>query len=255
MGFHSVDINLPDTSSQEEVLAEVAKLNADPLIHAILVQLPLPKQCDESTVLSAIAIEKDADGFLSENIGRMCLRGGAPPLAISCTPAGCIELLQRSGVECSGKNAVVLGRSNIVGMPVAHLLQSMDATVTVVHSRTTEEAKLHAIGRADILIAAIGKAHYVKADWLKPGCVVIDVGINDIPDATKKSGYRMVGDVDFHEAKYVASAITPVPGGVGPMTIAMLLKNTVNLARHSLGLDRLPLRATAPAVSQPSYAK
>jgi methylenetetrahydrofolate dehydrogenase (NADP+)/methenyltetrahydrofolate cyclohydrolase/formyltetrahydrofolate synthetase len=141
-------------------------------------------------------------------------------------------------VECSGKNAVVLGRSNIVGMPVAHLLQSMDATVTVVHSRTTEEAKLHAIGRADILIAAIGKAHYVKADWLKPGCVVIDVGINDIPvrtgplprprrgpdarpaqDATKKSGYRMVGDVDFHEAKYVASAITPVPGGVGPMTI------------------------------------
>lgn len=238
--FHTVDVDLPDTVSQEDLLKEVQKLNDDPKVHGILVQLPLPKHIDEPTILKAIKVEKDADGFSAVNIGNLCLKGGDPPLAVPCTPAGCIELIQRSGVEMSGKNAVVIGRSNIVGMPVAALLQSCDATVTVCHSRTKNMEAL--VRTADIVVAAIGKAFFVKGSWLKPGCVVIDVGINSVDDATKKLGYRLVGDVDFDEAKYVASKITPVPGGVGPMTIAMLLKNTLNLARHGIGLDRIPLR-------------
>jgi len=164
-------------------------------------------------------------------------------MAVPCTPAGCIELLQRSNVAVSGKEAVVVGRSNIVGMPVAHLLQSMDATVTICHSRTKDlEAK---IGQADILVAALGKAEWVRGSWLKPGCVVIDVGINAKDDPTKKLGYRLVGDVNLQEAEEVASLITPVPGGVGPMTIAMLLRNTLQLCRLSLGLERVPLRRSA----------
>jgi len=162
-----------------------------------------------------------------------------------CTPAGCIELLQRSGVEVAGKNAVVLGRSNIVGMPVSQLLQSMDATVTVCHSRTKDMVSY--VRNADIVVAAIGKAEFVRGDWLKPGCVVIDVGINAVDDATKKMGYRLVGDVNYSEAQGIASHITPVPGGVGPMTIAMLLKNTLNLARHSANLPRVPLRRASKA--------
>lgn len=240
VNFHTVDVDLPETVSQEDMLAEVEKLNQDPNVHAILVQLPLPKHIDESTVLKSIRVEKDADGFSAQNIGNLCLRGGEPPLALACTPAGCIELLQRSGVTVSGKNAVVIGRSNIVGMPVSQLLQSMDATVTVCHSRTRDMPAI--VKNADIVIAAIGKANFVKGEWLKPGCVVIDVGINAVDDATKKLGYRLVGDVDFAAAQGVASQITPVPGGVGPMTIALLLKNTLNLARHSLGLPRVPLR-------------
>mmetsp|Transcript_147104 Transcript_147104/g.256716 ORF Transcript_147104/g.256716 Transcript_147104/m.256716 type:complete len:354 (-) Transcript_147104:173-1234(-) len=243
VGFHNVDVNLPDTVSQEDLLKEVDKLNKDPKVHAILVQLPLPNHIDEPTVLEAIAVEKDVDGFSCQNIGNLCLKGGRPPMAIPCTPAGCIELLQRSEVEVSGKDAVVLGRSNIVGMPVAALLQSMNATVTVCHSRTKNLKER--VQAADIVIAALGKAQMVKGDWLKPGCVVIDVGINAIDDATKKAGYRLVGDVDFPECVMVASKITPVPGGVGPMTIAMLLKNTINLARHSIGLERVALRKNA----------
>jgi len=238
--FHTVDVDLPETVSQQDLLAEVEKLNADPKVHGILVQLPLPSHIDEPTILKAITVEKDADGFSAMNIGNLCLKGGDPPLAIPCTPAGCIEMLQRSKVEISGKRAVVIGRSNIVGMPVAALLQSCDATVTVCHSRTKNMEEL--VRDADIVIAAIGKAFFVKGSWLKPGCVVIDVGINAVDDASKKLGYRLVGDVDFDEAKKVASRITPVPGGVGPMTIAMLLKNTLNLARHSIGLQRIPLR-------------
>jgi len=238
--FHTVDVDLPETVSQQDLLAEVEKLNADPKVHGILVQLPLPSHIDEPTILKAITVEKDADGFSAMNIGNLCLKGGDPPLAIPCTPAGCIEMLQRSKVEISGKRAVVIGRSNIVGMPVAALLQSCDATVTVCHSRTKNMEEL--VRDADIVIAAIGKAFFVKSSWLKPGCVVIDVGINAVDDASKKLGYRLVGDVDFDEAKKVASRITPVPGGVGPMTIAMLLKNTLNLARHSIGLQRIPLR-------------
>lgn len=240
VGIHSVDVTLEEDVTQAQLLAEIEKLNADPKVHAILVQLPLPKHIDEPTVLESILVSKDVDGFSALNIGNLCLKGGKPPLAIPCTPAGCIELIQRSGVNVSGKDAVVIGRSNIVGMPVAALLQSMNATVTVCHSRTRNMKEV--VQRADIVIAALGAANFVKGDWLKPGCVVIDVGINAIPDATKKTGRRLVGDVDTAEAMSVASQITPVPGGVGPMTIAMLLKNTINLARHSLGLPRAPLR-------------
>ena len=226
IGIHSVDVNLDESVTQDQLLAEVAKLNADPAVHGILVQLPLPAHIDEATILRAIAVEKDADGFSALNIGNLCLRGGDPPLAVPCTPAGCIELLQRYGVEISGKDCVVFGRSNIVGMPVAALLQSCNGTVTVCHSRTTNmEAKIR---QADIVIAAIGKPEFVRGSWLKPGAVVIDVGINDKPDPTKKRGYRLVGDCHYEECAAVASAITPVPGGVGPMTIVMLMKNTVS---------------------------
>jgi len=240
IGIHSVDINLTETVSELDILAEVEKLNNDPSVHGILVQLPLPDHIDEGKVLQSIDVKKDADGFSAYNIGNLCLRGGEPPLAVPCTPAGCIELLQRYGIEINGKDCVVLGRSNIVGMPVAALLQSCNGTVTLCHSRTKNiEAK---IKQADIVVAAIGKTEYVKGDWIKPGAVVIDVGINSKPDATKKRGYKLVGDVDYEECSKKASAITPVPGGVGPMTIAMLMKNTVNLARHSIGLPRMPLR-------------
>eukprot|EP00435_Cladocopium_sp_Y103_P060985 s320_g22.t1 len=257
VGFHTVDIVLPETVSQQELLSELEKLNADPEVHSILVQLPLPEHIDSALVLSKIRVDKDADGFSAENVGNLCMKGGFPPLAVPCTPAGCVELLQRSNVEVAGKNVVVLGRSNIVGMPVSQILQSMDATVTVCHSRTKD--MLSYLRNADIVIAALGKAEYVRGEWLKPGCVVIDVGINAVDDATKKAGYRLVGDVNFAEAQGVASQITPVPGGVGPMTIAMLLKNTLNLARHSIHLPRIPLRrqvspaaAAAPAEAAPA---
>ncbi len=239
-GFHSVDLDFEADVTQETLEAAIDGLNADDKVHGILVQLPLPKHIDEAAILARIAVAKDVDGFSAANIGNLCLRGGQPPLAVPCTPAGCVELLQRSGVAVSGKEVVVLGRSNIVGMPVAHLLQSMDATVTVCHSRTADLAS-HC-RRADIVVAAIGRAELVQGDWLKPGAVVIDVGINSKPAPELKKGYRLCGDVDFEPAKAVAGAITPVPGGVGPMTIAMLLKNTVNLARHSVGLPRAPLR-------------
>merc|ERR1711933_379045 len=186
---------------------------------------------------------KDVDGFSALNIGNLCLKGGDPPLAVPCTPAGCIELLQRSGIKVAGKDAVVLGRSNIVGMPVAALLQSMNATVTVCHSSTANLKEK--VRSADVVVAALGRAEMVRGDWLKPGCVVIDVGINSVEDSTKKAGYRLVGDVCTAEAKAVCSAITPVPGGVGPMTIAMLLKNTIGLARSAHGLPRLQLRQRA----------
>lgn len=240
VGFHSVDVTFPEDVAHEVLLEEIRRLNEDPTVHAILVQLPLPEHIIEAEVLQSISFKKDVDGFSVVNIGNLCMKGGSPPLAIPCTPVGCIELLQRSGVEMSGKDAVVLGRSNIVGMPVAALLQSMNATVTVCHSRTKNLKEK--VGQADIVIAALGKAEMVRGDWLKPGCVVIDVGINAVQDSTKKLGHRLVGDVHFEEASAVASLITPVPGGVGPMTIAMLLRNTLQLTRCSLGLPRLPLR-------------
>ncbi len=240
IGIHSIDVSVDEDISEEALIAEIQKLNDDPEVHGILVQLPLPSHINEAKVLKTIEYEKDADGFDATNIGNMWLRGGEPPLAIPCTPAGCIELLQRYNIEISGKECVVLGRSNIVGMPVAALLTSCNGTVTVCHSRTKNIPEI--VGRADIVIAAIGKTEFVRGEWLKPGVVVIDVGINDKPDATKKRGYRLVGDVNYEEAIEKASAITPVPGGVGPMTIAMLMKNTVNLCRHSLGLPRLQLR-------------
>jgi methylenetetrahydrofolate dehydrogenase (NADP+)/methenyltetrahydrofolate cyclohydrolase len=223
-GIESFGHELAATATQREVEQLVADLNADPRVHGILVQLPLPEGLDEEKVLAAISLEKDVDGFHPINIGRLAMKGRRP-LFVPCTPAGCMVLLEEAGAVFKGANAVVLGRSNIVGLPAAMLLLHRDATLTVCHSRSRD---LPAICRgADILIAAVGRAEMVKADWVKPGAFVIDVGINRKDDPTRKSGYRLVGDVAYDEVKEVAGAITPVPGGVGPMTIAMLLRNTV----------------------------
>lgn len=227
-GLASVHRSLPADATEEQVLSAVASLNADPTVHGILVQLPLPEQVSEAKVLGSISIEKDVDGFHPLNIGNLALRGRDPPLAVPCTPRGCVELLKRSGVIMSGKNAVVIGRSNIVGMPVALLLMHENATVTVVHSRTPNPETI--VKQADIVIAAAGKTEMVKASWLKEGCVVVDVGMNSKPDATRKRGYRLVGDVDYEDCKPVVSLITPVPGGVGPMTIAMVIRNCTDSA-------------------------
>ncbi len=233
VGIHSVGYTLPGDATQEEVEALVRKLNADPTIHGILVQLPLPKHLNEEAVLNAISIEKDVDGFHPINIGRLAMKG-RQALFAPCTPAGIIELIDRTGIAIEGKEAVVLGRSNIVGLPVSMLLLKRNATITICHSRTHD---LPAVTRrADILVAAVGRPLMVKADWVKPGAVVIDVGINRVDDPSRKRGYRLVGDVDFEEVKEVAGWITPVPGGVGPMTIAMLLKNTVTAAKRAAGL-------------------
>ncbi len=227
LGMGSVSEHLPADACQEQVETVVKKLNADPKISGILVQLPMPAHLDEERVLALINIEKDVDGFSPINIGRLAQKG-REPLFVPCTPFGCITLLEQVGVKIEGANAVVLGRSNIVGMPAALLLISRNATVTVCHSRTRDLPAV--IRQADILIAAIGRTEMVRGDWIKPGAAVIDVGINAVPDASKKSGQRLVGDVNFNEAKEVAGFITPVPGGVGPMTIAMLMKNTLRAA-------------------------
>jgi 5,10-methylene-tetrahydrofolate dehydrogenase/methenyl tetrahydrofolate cyclohydrolase len=228
LGMGSISEHLPADATQEQVESLVKRLNADPGVNGILVQLPMPSQIDEERVLSLINIEKDVDGFSPLNIGRLAQKG-REPLFVPCTPYGCIYLLEQAGVKIEGANAVVLGRSNIVGMPAALLLIGKNATVTVCHSRTKDLAG--EVRRADILIAAIGKTQMVRGDWVKPGAAVIDVGINSVPDATKKSGHRLVGDVCFDEVKDVAGFITPVPGGVGPMTIAMLMKNTLRAAK------------------------
>jgi methylenetetrahydrofolate dehydrogenase (NADP+) / methenyltetrahydrofolate cyclohydrolase len=228
LGMGSVSHNLPAGASQEEVEMLVKQLNADPGINGILVQLPMPAHIDEERVLQLINIEKDVDGFSPLNIGRLAQKG-REPLFVPCTPFGCIYLLEQAGVKIDGANAVVLGRSNIVGMPAALLLISRNATVTVCHSRTQDLPGV--VRGADILIAAIGRMEMVRGDWIKPGAAVIDVGINEKPDPTKKSGRRLVGDVNFEEAVEVAGYITPVPGGVGPMTIAMLMRNTLRAAQ------------------------
>ncbi|MBA4420999.1 MAG: bifunctional methylenetetrahydrofolate dehydrogenase/methenyltetrahydrofolate cyclohydrolase FolD [Anaerolinea sp.] len=229
-GIESYGFNLPGTATQEEVEALVRQLNADPKVNGILVQLPLPAGLDEEKVLREIKIEKDVDGFHPLNIGRLAQKG-REPLFIPCTPYGCMVLLEETGIKLSGAKAVVLGRSNIVGMPVALLLVRADATVTICHSRTKDLPAV--VCEADVLVAAIGKAEMVRGDWVKPGAVVIDVGINRVEDASKTKGYRLVGDVAFDEVKEVAAFITPVPGGVGPMTIAMLLQNTLRAAKMS----------------------
>jgi 5,10-methylene-tetrahydrofolate dehydrogenase/methenyl tetrahydrofolate cyclohydrolase len=227
LGMGSVTHRLPEQTTQEELEKLIAALNSDRTVHGILVQLPLPSHLNEERVLQLISIEKDVDGFSPINIGRLAQKG-REPLFVPCTPFGCIYLLDQAGVKIEGANAVVLGRSNIVGMPAALLLIGRNATVTVCHSKTRDIAGV--VRQADILIAAIGKLEFVRGDWIKPGAAVIDVGINSKPDASKKSGYRLVGDVNFDEAKDVAGYITPVPGGVGPMTIAMLMKNTLRAA-------------------------
>ena len=233
VGFNSISEHLAADASQEEVEGLVKRLNADPDIHGILVQLPLPRHLDEEKILSAISLEKDVDGFHPINIGRLSMKG-RKPLFVPCTPAGCIELLVRSGVEIEGQEAVILGRSNIVGLPVSMLLLHRNATITICHSRTQDLPGT--CRRADILIAAVGRPKMVKGDWVKPGAAVIDVGINRVEDATMKRGYRLVGDVDFDEVNEVAGYLTPAPGGVGPMTIAMLMWNTLAGAKRAAGL-------------------
>ena len=227
-GIESFGYTLPATATQEEVENLVAELNADPKVNGILVQLPLPSGLDDERVLNAIDIEKDVDGFHPINIGRLAQKG-RESLFVPCTPNGCLYLLDEMNVKIEGANAVVLGRSNIVGMPLALLLVKRDATVTICHSRSQD---LPGITRqADILLAAVGRPEMVKADWVKPGAVVIDVGTNRIDDPSTEKGYRLVGDVDFDEVKEVAGMLSPSPGGVGPMTIAMLLRNTVRSAK------------------------
>ncbi|HMU93161.1 MAG TPA: bifunctional 5,10-methylenetetrahydrofolate dehydrogenase/5,10-methenyltetrahydrofolate cyclohydrolase [Anaerolineales bacterium] len=238
LGMTSYHHPLPADVSQEDLEKLIKELNADPKVNGILVQLPLPSHLDEERVLQLISIEKDVDGFSPINLGRLAQKG-REPLFVPCTPYGCIYLLKEAGVTIKGANAVVLGRSNIVGMPAALLLVKEDATVTVVHSRTKDIPGV--LRQADIVIAAIGRAEMVRGDWLKPGAAVIDVGINGIPmlnpdgtpvisQKTGKPRQKLVGDVNYEEAKEVAGFITPVPGGVGPMTIAMLMNNTLRAA-------------------------
>jgi 5,10-methylene-tetrahydrofolate dehydrogenase/methenyl tetrahydrofolate cyclohydrolase len=232
-GLDSFGYELPKTATQAEVEGLVKELNADPKVNGILVQLPLPDHLDDEKILNSISIEKDVDGFHPINIGRLAQKG-REPLFVPCTPDGCIYLIDQTGFQLKGANAVVLGRSNIVGMPVALLLVKRDATVTICHSRSKD---LPSICRsADVLIAAVGRPEMVKADWIKPGAVVIDVGTNRVDDPTSEKGYRLAGDVDFNEAKEVAGWISPYPGGVGPMTITMLMRNTVRAAKIQAGL-------------------
>lgn len=244
LGIESFPHEVPETISQEELLALVNKLSADPKVHGILVQLPLPKHINEEVILNAVNINKDVDGFHPINVGKLGMKG-REPLFAPCTPAGVIELLDRVGAKISGSRAVVLGRSNIVGLPASLLLLGRDATVTICHSRTPDLASV--TRQADILVAAIGKAKFVTADMVKPGAYVIDVGVNSLPvlnpdgspvlsEKTGKPRSKLVGDVDFEAVKEVAAAITPVPGGVGPMTIAMLMKNTLRGAKAAFGV-------------------
>jgi 5,10-methylene-tetrahydrofolate dehydrogenase/methenyl tetrahydrofolate cyclohydrolase len=224
VGMNSFGFEMPKDVSQDEAMRVLNELSKRDDVHGILVQLPLPAHLNEDQILNAVPIHKDVDGFHPSNIGLLGIKGKQPMFA-PCTPSGCIELLERTGVKIAGKRAVVVGRSAIVGLPVSLMLLTRDATVTICHSKTPD---LAAVTReADILIAAIGKANFVTREMVKPGAVVIDVGINRIDDPKHPKGSRLVGDVDFEAAKDVASAITPVPGGVGPMTIAMLLKNTL----------------------------
>ena len=228
-GFQSTLLRYEDDITEKELLATVDRLNADASIDGFIVQLPLPKHIDEQKVIEAIDYRKDVDGFHPINVGRMAI---GLPTFVSATPKGILELLRRYGVETSGKKCVILGRSNIVGKPMSQLMmqKGVDATVTVCHSRskTLKEECL----QADIIIAAIGQPAFLKGDMVKPGVTVIDVGTTRVPDATRKSGFRLQGDVDFEAVAPLASKITPVPGGVGPMTICMLMQNTLAAARH-----------------------
>jgi methylenetetrahydrofolate dehydrogenase (NADP+)/methenyltetrahydrofolate cyclohydrolase len=234
LGIASETHVVPEVTSEADLLALLAKLNADSRLHGILVQAPLPKQIRESVVFSTVLPTKDVDGFHPVNVGKLML--GDTTGFRPCTPAGVMELLARSGVKTDGAEVVVLGRGNIVGKPMAAMLcqkgKGANATVTICHS-ATRDIKAHCL-RADIIIAAIGVAHFVKADMVKPGAVIMDVGVNRIPDATSKTGTKLVGDVDYANVQPIAGKITPNPGGVGPMTIAMLMQNTVRAAEISI---------------------
>jgi 5,10-methylene-tetrahydrofolate dehydrogenase/methenyl tetrahydrofolate cyclohydrolase len=230
VGFTSKAQIFDGDVSQQTVVEAVETFNNDPQIHGILIQLPLPDHIDEETVLKTVSLNKDVDGFHPVNIGALAMKGRQPTFT-PATPTGCMTLIREADIDVSGKKAVVLGRSNIVGMPMALMLNNANATVTICHSRTPNTPEL--VRQADILIAAIGRPEYVKADWLKPGAVVIDVGTNKVDAPETERGYRWVGDVEFDTAKEVAGAITIVPGGVGPLTIASLLQNTMKAARMS----------------------
>jgi methylenetetrahydrofolate dehydrogenase (NADP+)/methenyltetrahydrofolate cyclohydrolase len=231
-GFHSVQHTLADAAAEEEILSLIAELNSDPAIHGILVQLPLPAHLDELRITQSIVPAKDVDGFHFQNIG-MLTSGNTDKALVPCTPAGCMLMIEdQLGKDLSGLNAVIIGRSNIVGKPMASLLLAANATVTICHSRTKNLAEVARGG--DILVAAVGRPQMVKGDWIKPGAVVIDVGINRIEvEIDGETKNRLVGDVDFAAASQVAGAITPVPGGVGPMTIAMLMSNTLRSAERA----------------------
>lgn len=228
-GFDGELIELPETVGEEELLGRIAQLNANPLVDGILVQLPLPQHINEAAVIAAIAPEKDVDGFHPENVAKLWLND--PTAIIPCTPKGIIALLEETGVSLEGKKAVVIGRSNIVGKPVAKLLLDRNCTVTIAHSRTQNLAAL--CREADILVAAVGRAKMIGADYIKPGAAVIDVGINRTADG------HLVGDVDFDACESLAGYITPVPGGVGPMTITMLMKNTITCFEQHMGKEQL----------------
>ncbi len=229
-GMLSREIRLPADTTQADLLAQIAALNADPAIHGILVQLPLPRHIDEKAVIHAIAPEKDVDGFTPVNVGKMLI---GEPCFLPCTPHGILKLIEFAGMDTKGKHAVVIGRSNIVGKPVAVLLarKETNATVTLCHTGTPDIAAF--TKAADIVVVAAGRPNTLTGDMLKPGAVVIDVGVNRIPDDTKPKGFRLVGDADFDSCAAVAGAITPVPGGVGPLTITMLLWNTLEAARRA----------------------
>lgn len=228
-GIDFIYIKLSQDITQDELMKQVNQLNNDNRVHGILVQMPLPEHLNSTAILEAIDPKKDVDGFHPYNIGNLAKKDSTPYF-LPCTPKGVIHLLKSTGTTIAGKRAVVLGRSNIVGSPVATMLTAEDATVTHCHSKT-ENVKLY-VKEADILVVAIGKPEFVKGEWIKPGAVIIDVGTNYIEDSTKKSGVRCVGDVEYKEASQVASAITPVPGGVGPMTVAMLIENTYLSAKR-----------------------
>ena len=223
----------PSDVTQDTVIECIDNCNKDTNVNGIIVQLPLPPHLDENLICARVALNKDVDGLRIENLAHIAVR--QEPDFVACTPQGCIELIKSTGIEIKGKKATVVGRSNIVGTPMALLLNKENATVTLCHSKTPKERLISELKESDIVVAAVGKAEMIQADWLKPGCVVIDVGINAVDDATKKRGYRLVGDVDYENAFKVASAITPVPGGVGPMTVAMLLRNTALGFERTLG--------------------
>ena len=233
VGIHSKIYSLEATSAVGDINKLIEELNSDSNVHGILVQLPLPDHLDEEEILGKISHEKDVDGFHAYNMGNLAMTGRSPKF-IPCTPLGCLEILKRNGIQIKGKHAVVVGKSNIVGLPMALLLMNELATVTVCH-KDTEDIQGH-LRRADIIISACGQATMIKRDWVKEGVVIIDVGINCIPDSTRRRGYRIVGDVDFNNVKDKSAAITPVPGGVGPMTVAMLLQNSLNGFKSSKGI-------------------
>ena len=231
-GIESFTTTIDASTSHEEVEQAVKAYNDNERVHGILVQLPLPGQVDEEKVLAQVSLDKDVDGFHPINIGALGMKGREPTFT-PATPTGCMLLIQETGMPISGANAVVIGRSNIVGLPMALMLLKANATVTVCHSRTRDLPSF--VKQADIVVAAIGQPEFVKGEWLKPGCVVIDVGTNQVEDASAKKGYRYVGDVEYASANEVAGYITRVPGGVGPMTIAMLLQNTLKAAQRMMG--------------------